>query len=436
MTRLFRGTLLHVPDDPFAEQGGGAKRLHLVEDGALAVRSGRIVDAGDATAVRARNPGAETAVTGGWLLPGFVDAHVHYPQLGVMGALGLRLMDWLRQRTWPHEARFADAAFARAEAEGFLAALARNGTTTALVFGAHQALAMEEFFAAADASSLRITTGLTLGDRELPSELRTDPERARQESTELLQRWHGHNRLRYAVTPRFAVSASDELLATCGALLRGGPDGLWFTTHLNESPDEVAFVRNAAPTARDYLDVYDRHGLLGPRSVFAHDVHPSERELARLAETRSVVCHCPGSNRFIGSGLFPLRRHLQHGVRLALGSDVGGGPSFLILNEARAAYETQMQLGEEGVRLDAATLLWLATAGGAHALGLGDQVGDFATGKQADLVQLTPRPGGTLDARLRHAGGADDAAAALIALVGEADVTGSWVAGRRVYPHQ
>ena len=434
MDRLLLGHLIDVTRDPFAAPAAGGDALRSVPDGALVVRDGRIVDRGTEAEMRARHAGAEVAASGGWIVPGFVDAHVHYPQLGVMGVLGMRLLDWLRRRTWPHEARFADPGFARDEARAFLAALARNGTTTAMVFGAHQAVAMEAFFEEASASGLRITAGLNLGDRELPATLRTDPERAIAESRALIERWHGRGRLRYAVTPRFAVSAGEELLAACGELLHGqGHGDLWFTTHLNESPEEIAYVRDAFPGARDYLDVYDRHGLIGPRSVLAHDVHPGERELARLAEAHAVVCHCPGSNQFIGSGLFPMRRHLDHGVRLALGSDVAGGPGFSLLGEARTAYQTQMLLDGEGVRLDAARLLWLVTMAGAQALGLDDDVGDLTVGKQADLVVMRPRPGGTLSERLRHAVSAEDALGALITLSGEADVAQTWVAGRAVH---
>ena len=434
MVRLLLGHLIDVPRDPFAAPGAAGDTLRSVPDGALVVRDGRIVDRGTEARMRARYAGAEVTSTGGWIVPGFVDAHVHYPQLGVMGVLGMRLLDWLRQRTWPHEARFADPAFARDEARAFLGALARAGTTTAMVFGAHQAVAMEAFFEEADASGLRITAGLNLGDRELPPELRTDPERAVAESLALIERWHCRGRLRYAVTPRFAVSAGDELLAACGELLHGhGHGDLWFTTHLNESPEEIDYVTGAFPGARDYLDVYDRHGLIGPRSVLAHDVHPSERELRRLAEARAVVCHCAGSNQFIGSGLFPMRRHLDHGVRLALGTDVAGGPGFSLLGEARTAYQTQMLLDGEGVRLDAARLLWLATMAGAEALGLEEEVGDLSVGKQADLVVVRPRADGTLSERLRHASSAEDALGAAITLSSDADVAQTWVAGREVH---
>lgn len=428
MRRLILGHLLHVPVDPFAAGGG----LEAVFDGALLVEHGRVADTGTADRLRREHADAEVVDhRGAWLLPGLVDGHVHFPQLPVMGVLGMRLLDWLRERTLPHEACLADPEHARREARAFLAALTRHGTTTALVFGAHHATAMEVFFEEAEASGLRIAAGLNLSDRELLPALHTDGPRAVRESADLMARWHGRGRLRYAVTPRFAVSASDAILGACAELLVGREDVL-FTTHLNETPEEIAVVRGHFPEARDYLDVYDRHALVAPRSVFAHDVHPRERELARLAESGAVVCHCAGSNQFIGSGLFPMRRHRAHGVRLMLGSDVGGGPGFGMLAEARTAYQTQMLRGEDGEPLDAPRLLWLLTAGGAAAIGLGDEVGDFRVGKAADLVALAPPEDGTLAERLRHARDADDALSALIALACEHDVREVRVAGEVV----
>lgn len=432
---LLTGHLLHVPHEPAPAADASpshASGLEAIFDGALLVRGGRIVDLGPAEAVRARHPDAPVEASGGWILPGFVDGHVHYPQLPVMGAMGLRLLEWLQERTLPHEERFADAAFARDQARIFLRTLARNGTTTALVFGAHQASAMDAFFGEAGASGLRIAAGLALGDRELTPALHTTPERALRESTSLMDRWHGRGRLRYAVTPRFSLSASDTLLAACGDLL-GAREDLLFTTHLNETPEEVAYVRRLFPSARDYLETYEAHGLVGPHSVFAHDVHPTDGELERLAASGAVVCHCASSNGFIGSGLFPMRRHLRHRVRLMLGTDVGGGTSFSLLAEAREAYRAQMLLGTGGARLDAARLLWLATAGGAAALGLGDEVGDLQVDKAADLVVLRPAPSSTLAERLRHAADADDAAAAMITLGTEADVARTLVAGEAVW---
>jgi guanine deaminase len=431
-TRLWRGTVAHVPRDPF--DGSAADALEGWADGAIAVDAqGRIVEVGAWSEVRGRHPAAAVDDRrGAWLLPGFVDAHVHYPQVGVLGGLGLRLLEWLEERTWPHEARFADATFARAEARRFLGLLARNGTTSALVFGAHQAVAMEAFFVEAAASGLRITAGLTVGDVGLPEALRTTPELAYAEAAFLARRWHGRGRLRYAVTPRFSVSSSAALLAACGAVVRDVP-GVWATSHLNETPEEIEVVRARFPGASDYLATYEAAGLVGPRSVFAHDVHPTDAELARLATAGAVVAHCPTSNHALGSGLFPLARHLRAGVRVALGTDVGAGASLSVCGEATAAYAGQMLLGAHGVPLTGAHLLWWATAAGARALGLDDRVGDLRPGRDADLVALRPPAGSTLEAALTHAPDLPSALATVIALAREETVEATWVAGEPVW---
>jgi guanine deaminase len=427
-TGLLRGTVMHVPRDPFEYDGA----LEAFDDGALALKDGRVLEAGDYAALRRRYPGAAVDDRrGAVVLPGLVDAHVHYPQVPVLGAVGMRLLAWLERRTLPEEARYADADYAAARADVFLRLLAAGGTTTALVFGAHFAPAMERFFQAAERSGLRIAAGLTVADRNLRAELHTTPERALADGLELARRWHGRGRLRYAVTPRFALSAGEDLLGACGELLRALP-GLLFTTHLNESREEIEAVRGLFPWADDYLATYERFGLVGERSLFAHDVHPRQSELERLAAASATVVHCPTSNVSLGSGLFPLRRHLDTGVRLALGTDVGAGTGFGVLKEALAAHQVQM-LREDGAALDPTRLLHLATGAGARALGLGGVVGDFLPGREADLVVVRPQQGSTLAEVLAHAEDASSALAALITLAREESVEEVRVGDQRVH---
>lgn len=430
MTTLLRACVLHTPRDPFVHDDA----LEVFGDGALVFdAAGDIVALGDFASVRTEFPDAELIDrAGALLLPGLIDAHVHYPQLPVIGAMGMHLLEWLRTRTLPEEARFADPGYARAQARIFLARLAANGTTSALVFGAHFGAAMEAFFAEAETSGLRLAAGLVLADRHLDNGLHTTPERAREESLALARRWHGRGLVRYAVTPRFSLSCSDELLAACGEVLTEHPQ-LLFTTHLNETRAEIEAVAGLFPDAADYLATYERHGLVGPRSVFAHDVHPSDGELTRLAAAGASVCHCPSSNMFIGSGLFPLRRHLERGVAVCLGSDVGGGTGFSLLKEGLMAYQGQMLLGENGFPLTPARLLHLATAAGAAALDL-PQVGDLSPGKQADLLLLRPPAGSTLEAVLAHAPTDEAALAAVITLAREECVAEVWVGGSRIFP--
>ncbi len=422
---LFRGTFLDTPQSPFT---GG--HLRAETDAALLVRDGVIVARGPAAELAVRHPDEPVVdLSGGLVLPGFVDTHVHFPQVRVIGGLGLPLLDWLERCALPEEARLADTTYAASVAADFVSGLARAGTTTALVFGSHFAGAVDTLFAEATRVGLRVTSGLVLSDRILREDLFTTPERAHAEGLALAERWHGKGRTRYAVTPRFSLSCSDDLLASAGALLGDVPDA-WFTSHLNENPHEIAGVRELFGC--DYATSYENHGLLSGRSVLAHNVHPTDAELRRLAHHDSVVAHCPTSNAALGSGLFPLQRHLAFGVRVALGSDVGAGTGFSLFKEGLQAYFVQQLLGPTGHRLTAAHLLHLATAAGAQALGLDDVVGDFSLGKEFDALWLRPADGSTLDVALRHADSTDDALAKAFALAGPADVAAAWVAGTEI----
>ena len=431
--RLYRATLMHTPGNPFQMPG----TLQALDDGALLVdEQGKIAAAGPHAELRAASPGAEvTDLRGGVLLPGFIDTHVHYPQVRVLGGLGMQLLDWLEQITLPEEARLADNTYAGSVARAFLSALAANGTTTALVFGSHFAGAMEVFFSEAARSGLRVVAGQVVSDRLLRPELHTTPDRAYQEGRALIERWHGVGRSLYAVTPRFSLSASEGILGACAALMAEFPE-VRFTSHINENPREIGAVRSLFPGARDYLHTYEQAGLVTRRSVLAHNVHPSERELGVMAARGCSAAHCPCSNASLGSGLFPLRRHLAAGVHVSLGTDVGGGSGFSMLKEGLQAYFTQQLLGEAGTPLGAERLLYLATRAGAEALGLEDQVGDFSVGKAFDAAYLRPEPGGTLATVLAHAPSAERALSALFTLGTQGDVAQVWVQGEAVYRRQ
>ena len=247
----------------------------------------------------------------------------------------------------------------------------------------------------------------------------------------LAARWHGKDRLRYAVTPRFSLSTSEAMLEACASVL-DDVDGALFTSHINENGAEIDTVRGLFPDHAHYTDTYHRCGLLGSRSVLAHNVHPDDTELDVLAQTRTAVAHCPSSNSALGSGLFPLRRHVERGVRVGLGTDVGAGTSFSLLREGLQAYFVQSLLGADGLPLTPAHLLYLATAAGAHALGLRDEVGDLGVGKRFDALWLRPAEGSTLDVALRHASGPEEAVAKAFALACSHDVAGVWVDGDQV----
>ena len=422
---LFRATVLDTPEDPFT----GAP-MRAEGDVALLVRDGVIAERGPWAALRSLHPD-EPAVelAEGLLLPGFVDTHVHFPQVRVIGGLGMPLLDWLEQCALPEEERLADPKYACGVAEDFVAGLVRSGTTTALVFGAHFAPAVDALFEVAAAAGLRITSGLVVSDRLLRPSLLTTPARGHEEGLALAGRWHGRGRARYAVIPRFSLSCSDEMLRSCRALLDDVPGAL-FTSHLNENLDEILRVERLHDCT--YAASYDKHGLLGPGSVLAHDVHPSEDDLVLLAARGAGVSHCPTSNAALASGVFPLARHVAAGVHVSLGSDVGAGTGFSLLKEGLQAYFAQQQLGAAGYPLTPAHLLHLATAAGAAALGMSDLVGELSVGKRFDAVWLRPSPSSTLGVALRHAPSPEAALARVFALGTDADVAAVWIDGETV----
>jgi guanine deaminase len=424
------GDLWHTPAEPPAA-GDAAAGLEAYPDGALAVGpDGRIVACGRAPEVRARCRGAKVVDHGDRvILPGFVDAHVHFPQIDMIGAYGERLLGWLDAHTYPAEARFADRGHAAAAATRFVAELAANGTTLAAVYSSSHPDAAEALLGAAERGGLRMIVGKTSMDRAAPAELLANPAADLAANERLISTWHGRGgRLYVALTPRFALSCTPELLAGLGALRRRFPD-VYVQSHHAETPDEVQAVRRAFPGAQHYLGVYDAHGLVGPRTVMGHAVHATDTELALYAERGAAIAHCPSSNLFLGSGLFPLARALRAGVKVGLGTDVGAGTSFSLLRTMGSSYEVQ-QLAGTGV--SPARLLYHATLGGARALALDHATGSFAPGKEADFQILDWRRSRLLAAR--WAG--QSAAARLFALcfLGDDRLTAAvHVGGRAVY---
>jgi guanine deaminase len=317
------------------------------------------------------------------IVPGFVDAHVHYPQTDRIAAHGVQLLEWLERHIFPAEAAFADKAHGDEVAAFFLDELLRNGTTSALVFGTVHAASVDALFGAALAREHAADRGKVLMDLG-PEDLRDTVAEGRADSEALIARWHGKGRLGYAVTPRFALTSSDAQLADAGKLLAEHPDVL-LHTHLSENLGEIAAVAARFTDEADYLDVYDRFGLVGPRSVFAHGVHLDDRALARMGEAGSGIAFCPTSNLFLGSGLFDLARADAHDVRTGIGTDVGAGTSFSILATLGEAYKVCRM---RGCALDPFRALHLATAGGAGVLGLSDRIGGLQPGQEADFIVL------------------------------------------------
>jgi guanine deaminase len=395
--KILRAAVFHTPRNPFTDSNA----LVAWADGALAIDDGKVVASGDYSAVRKSHPDAPVRdLRGGYILPGFIDTHIHYPQVRILGGLGYTLLDWLEQLTLPEEARFADAAWASLIAGEFVTALASHGTTTALVFGSHFAGATATLFTTAEQRGLRIFSGMVMADRALLPELRQTPEAAYRDARTLIDRFP-----HYAVTPRFAISASEAMLEVCQALLRENPT-LRFTTHINENIREIEEVARLFPWAEDYLAVYERFDLIGRYSILAHNVHSSDSQLRRLAASRATIAHCPCSNAALGSGIFPMRRHLEAGVRFSSGTDVGGGTGFGMLKEGLQSYLMQ-RVAPQPLTLSPARMLYLATRAGAEALGIENKTGDFETGKAADLVYLQPPENSVLEGVLERAQGSD-----------------------------
>lgn len=377
--RAFRGEILSVGDDPLNTPDAVAHHA----DGLLVVEDGIIVARGDHATLAARFADVPVTPIAGLIVPGFIDAHVHYPQMDRIASHGEQLLDWLERHIFPAEKAFADRAHADALATAFLDELLRHGTTSALVFPTVHEGSVDALFEAALARKMRIASGKVLMDLG-PEGLKDTVEAARHETEALIARWAGRGRLSYAITPRFALTSSDAQLALAGALLAAHPDVL-LHTHLAENRHECAAVAARFPQASDYLDVYDRFGLVGERSLFAHGIHLSDAMCTRLAQSGAGIAVCPSSNLFLGSGFFHFGQADRHGVKLGLGTDIGAGTSFSMLHTQGQAYQAALAREE---RLDPFRALYLATAGSARLLHIADKVGALAVGQEADFVVL------------------------------------------------
>ncbi|PQO23879.1 guanine deaminase [Rhodobacteraceae bacterium WD3A24] len=424
MADLILGQTLAFHGDPFDE---GPTAAHHESRGGVLVRGGRIAATGPADALRAAHPGARVHDHGEALITaGFIDAHVHYPQTAIVASWGKRLIDWLDSYTFPEEARFADPAHAAATARTYFDLALSHGTTTSCSYCTSHPASVEAYFAEAHRRGLRALGGRTAMDRNAPEELCDTAQSAYDKSRALLERWHGQGRLSYVVTPRFAPTSSRDQLAAMGALWAAHPDCL-MQTHLSEQPDEIAWVAELFPEARDYLDVYERFGLIGSRAVYGHAIHLTDRERARLAEAGAAVAHCPTSNTFIGSGLCDVAGLKAEGITLGLATDTGGGSSFSMLRTMAAAYE----IGQlRGTALHPAQLWWLATRGAAKALHLDAHIGNLAVGMEADLaiIDLASTP-----AIAQRAARAEDFWEALFPTIMMGDdraIRDVWIAGR------
>lgn len=423
--KAFRAAILHLLDDPGEDLN--SEQIEYLEDGILLLENGYIIATGEADMLLPELPdGCELVEYPGQLIiPGMIDTHIHYPQTDMIAAYGEQLLEWLEAYTFPTEQQFADPAHAREVAEFFLGELLRNGTTTALVFGTVHPQSVEAFFQAAQQRNLRMIAGKVLMDRNCPAELQDTPEQGYQDSKALIEKWHNKGRLAYAVTPRFAPTSSPEQLQKAAQLLDEYP-GTYLHTHVAENPGEVQWVSELFPASHSYLDVYHQHDLLRPRSVLAHCIHLDEQDKQCMAETGSAAAFCPTSNLFLGSGLFDLAGFRAQGIRVGMGTDIGAGTSFNLLQTAGEAYKvTQLR----GKKLSAFQALYLATLSGAKALYLDDKIGNFAVGKEADFVVLNFTSTPLIERRMQHATTLHDKLFALLMLGDDRAVTATYIMG-------
>jgi len=392
----------------------------------IATVVGLVIACGDHDALATRFADIAVERLDGLIVPGFVDTHIHYPQTDRIASHGEQLLHWLERHIYPAEAAFADRGHADATAAFFLDELLRNGTTTALVFATVHAHSVDALFEAALLRGMRIVSGKVLMDQGPPN-LRDTVADGRADTEALIGRWRGRGRLGYAVTPRFALTSSDAQLEDAGRLVAAHPDVLMHT-HIAENRGECDAVAARFTAAIDYLDVYDRFGLVGPRSVFAHGIHLDDRAMGRMAAAGAGIAFCPTSNLFLGSGLFDLALADAHGVKIGIGTDIGAGTSFSILHTLGEAYK----IGQlRGHALDPFRALYLATAGGARTLNLGDRIGGLLPGQEADFVLLDPAATPLLARRTRGASLAERLFA-LQVLGDDRAVAATWVAGRRI----
>ena len=426
MRKAFRAPIVHCLEDP-GEHSRASAYEHFA-DGLLIVKDGRIEAAGDANTLL---PGLDphvpmTEFTDKLIVPGLIDCHVHFPQLDIIGSFGEQLLDWLNRYAYPAEARFEDVDYAREVAVAFVEQLLLNGTTTALVFGTVHPHSADAIFEAAAARDMRLIAGKVWMDRNCPEALRDDATSAYRDSKALIEQWHNNGRLGYAITPRFALTSSEEQLRAAGKLAAEHPD-VWIHTHLAENRSEVDEIKRLFPARRSYLDVYDDFGLLRDRAVFAHCLYMDDADRSAMAGAGAAAAFCPTSNLFLGSGLFDLTAMRDANVRCGLGTDVGGGTSLSLLRTASEAYKV---LHLEGHALPAMRALFLATLGAAEALYLDDQIGNFLPGKEADFVVLDPAGSKLTERRTAATNTIEESLFALLTLADDRHVAATYVNGQ------
>ncbi len=427
--QIYRGSILHFTGDPAYDEHA----VCWIEDGLLLVENGRIKAAGDYAALITGLPEAAALsivdLRGKILMPGLIDTHVHYPQTDIIASPSEGLIPWLNTYTFPAERTFSDRAHGEEVASFFLEELLRNGTTTAAVYCSVHPQSADAFFTQSAARNLRMIAGKCLMDCNAPDYLRDTAESGIRDSEDLLNRWHGNGRQHYAITVRFAPTSTCDQLRMAGELAARFPDA-YIQSHVAENEKEVAWVKSLFPDARSYLDVYDRYGLLRPRALYAHCIWLDQADRARMAHTGAVASICPTSNLFLGSGLFDFAAADAARLPMALGTDVGGGTSFSMLQTMNEAYKVA-RMG--GSHLMATRMFYLATLGGARALQLEGTIGNFMPGNEADFIVLDPQATPLLARRNNTCNTLEERLFALAILADDRAIAATYAAGQCVH---
>ncbi len=383
---LIRGRLLTFLAEPQGPDDQAAYRYE--EDGALLVEGGMIRAVGSFADLRVQAPEATIDDQRPHLiLPGFIDTHLHFPQVQVIASWGAQLLDWLNTYTFPEETRFADPQHAAVMARAFFDELTRYGTTTAVAYCSVHAASAEAFFAEAQRRNMRMIGGKVMMDRNAPDGLLDDPQSGYDDSKALIERWHGRDRLLYAISPRFAITSTPEQLEAAGALVAENPS-CYMQTHLSENLAEIDYTAELYPQARDYLDIYQGFGLLSDKALLGHAIHLKPREIDALVEFDARPVFCPTSNLFLGSGLFDHQGLQARSLTNAIATDIGGGTSYSMLQTLNEGYKV-LQL--RGQRLHPLAAFYWITRGNAKALGLETKIGSLEAGLEADFVVLDAR---------------------------------------------
>ena len=425
---ILTGQTLAFTANPFETDWNDAFEHHT--HGAVLIEGDRITDVGAADVIRSANPDAKVTDYGDSLITaGFVDAHMHYPQTGIIASWGKQLIDWLNTYTFPEESRFFDPDYAADIANRTIDLAVAHGTTTLTSFCTIHPESVDAFFTAAEARNMAVVAGKTCMDRNAPDTLRDTVQSAYDDSKALLDKWHGRGRATYAITPRFSPTSTPEQLRVLGDLWAERPD-VMMQTHLSEQLPEIEWVKSLFPKARDYLDTYEQFGLLGEMGLYGHAIHLTEREIARLSDIGASVVHCPTSNTFIGSGLFDLMGLSKTQMRIGLATDTGGGSNFSMLRTMGATYEIAQLRGEA---VHPSQLLWLATEGSAAALHKTGEIGRLAAGSMADITVIDLKSTAAISQRAERAETLWDALFPTIMMGDDRAITATWIAGQNVH---